>query len=56
MNYRELDAKYATYDVKDCQAARKSLRYYKEKSHRTMRRNAKHEIKNELDNSTEAGE
>jgi hypothetical protein len=56
MNYRELDAKYATYDVKDCQAARKSLRYYKNKAHKTMRRNERREIKKELDNSSETGE
>jgi hypothetical protein len=49
MNHRELAAGYATYDVKDCQAARKSLRFYKEKSHRVMRREAKHEIQNELE-------
>ena len=48
MNYRELNAKYASYDVKDCQSARKSLRYYKDKAHKTMRRNEKHEIKEEL--------
>jgi len=48
MNYRELAANYASYDVKDAQAARKSLRYYKNKSHKTMRRNEKHEIREEM--------
>jgi hypothetical protein len=48
MNYRELSANYASYDVKDAKAARKSCRYYKEKAHRSMRREAKHEIREEL--------
>ena len=50
MSHQELAAGYATYDVKDRQAARKSLRYYKNKAHKTMRRNERREIKNELDN------
>jgi hypothetical protein len=48
MNYRELSANYASYDVKDAKVARKSLRYYKNKAHKTMRRNEKHEIREEL--------
>jgi hypothetical protein len=48
MNHRELEASYASYDVKDCQAARKSLRYYKNKAHKTMRRNERREIMNEF--------
>lgn len=45
MNHRELNAKYATYDVKDCKESKSSLRYYKKRSHRLLRNNARDEIR-----------
>jgi hypothetical protein len=44
MNHREIKAKYATYDVKDCKESKSSLRYYKKRSHRLMRNDARKEI------------
>jgi len=52
MNHRELESGYASYDVKDCKSSGKSLRYYKVKSHKSLRRNAKHEIRKEVDNES----
>jgi hypothetical protein len=53
MNHRELNAKYASYDVKDCKEARKSLAYYKKRSHRLIRNSEKGEIKEAMEDRGE---
>jgi hypothetical protein len=48
MNHQELAAGYKTYDVIDCKGARESLRWYKTKAHKKMRRGEKKEIQQAL--------
>lgn len=44
MRHIQLASGYASYNVKDCQTARDSLRYYKKKAHKKMRQLMKKEI------------